>query len=78
MAMSKQMIRTKPHDIPIIQYTCDHCLCYDAMEALNDTIFDIEGVMKELEQCGWISRYIDGQKYDFCCEDCYLEAIKKN
>ena len=62
-------------DFENIQVECDECgeqYIYDCRGCP-----DFKGCQNEIKSEGWISRKIDGEWHDFCCQECY-EKFKKN
>jgi len=53
---------------------CDYCSNEETIPF--DCGPDFREAQREIESYGWFSRKIDGEWYDFCCEECY-QAWKK-
>jgi hypothetical protein len=52
---------------------CDNkkCKSYELIDSC-----DYSDVNKEIKDMGWIIKKIDGNWYDFCCEECYKNFSK--
>lgn len=73
----KQIEWSLIHGEGTIECYCDQCDHNYSFE-FEDGDIDYKACQEELKSYGWISRKIDGQWYDFCCEDCYYKYIKEN
>lgn len=49
----------------------------NALSLMKDTPI-IRKPKKELRSMGWVSRKIDGEWYDFCCQECVNEYYQKS
>lgn len=56
---------------------CDNCNNYYEYDMVEINYPDFKDCQEELRREGWISRKIDGFWYDFCCEECYRDFMKK-
>ena len=65
------------HGEGTIECYCDNCNKNYSYEFFDGNI-DFRDCQEMLKEDGWISRKIDGEWYDFCCEECYYSYIKKN
>lgn len=72
--MSKNIDWGIIHGEGTIECECDQCgtgYSYD----FEDSYPDFKSCQEELRESGWISRKINGEWYDFCCEECYHKYI---
>lgn len=60
-----------------IECECDNCGQSFVYE-FYDNFVDFQGCQEEMKSEGWKAKKIDGDWYDFCCEQCYYEWIKKH
>lgn len=63
--MSKDVDRVT-HEIVCL---CDYCA--NEQSVPFDDYPDFSEAQREIEGMGWLSRKIDGEWYDFCCQECY-------
>lgn len=58
---------------------CDYDNCGNEHNyPFDDGYPNFKACQEELKDMGWLSKYIDGNWYDFCCEKCYYAWIKKH
>lgn len=65
----------------VVKYTreiiclCDFC---DNKESiLYEDYPDFRYAQQEIEDIGWFSKKVDGEWYDFCCNECWQEFRKE-
>lgn len=51
---------------------CDCCGSEERIE-FDEGYPDYKEAQKELRSMGWVSRNIDGEWFDFCCQECANE-----
>lgn len=77
--MSKNVEWGERHGEGAIITYCDECgraEDYDFYDA-DDMSENFRECQAEIRKNGWISRKIDDEWYDFCCEECYQNFLKK-
>lgn len=78
--MSKEVQWGLIHGEGNIECECDQC-GRDYSYPFEDGDIDFKSCQDELRSQGWSSKKINGEWYDFCCEECYkkfMEKTKKN
>lgn len=67
------------HGEGTIECCCDNDGCPSEFECeFYDGHPDFKECQDEMKLEGWLSRKIDDKWYDFCCEECYYQWIKKH
>lgn len=74
--MSKEVQWGLIHGEGDIVCECDAC-CETYAYPFEDGDIDYKACQAELKEQGWISRKIDGEWYDFCCEECYKSFLRR-
>lgn len=73
----KEVIWSCFHGEGTIECQCDNDHCENEFSfEFCDGYPDFRACQEELKDEGWISRKIDNEWYDFCCEECYYQWIK--
>lgn len=54
---------------------CDQCGANEVYEFENGP--DFSGCQEYLKENGWVSRKIDGEWHDFCCQECLQKFLKE-
>ena len=60
-----------------IECYCDECGDNYSYEFCDGDV-DFRDCQETIKEYGWISRKIDNEWFDFCCDECFYKYIKKN
>ena len=72
----KEVVWSEFYGQGTVKCTCDNCSGEESFE-FEDNNPDFKSVQKELRNLGWTSCKIEGKWYDFCCDKCKDDFIKK-
>lgn len=70
-------MKTYDRDFDSIEVECDECGLEYIYDCFGDGP-DFKGCQEEIKSAGWISRTIDGEWHDFCCQECYDKFKKQH
>ena len=73
--ISKDIVWGMIHGAGEILATCDWCECDEVAQEFEDSCYDFKEAQNYLRGCGWSSRKVNGEWYDFCCKECENEFI---
>lgn len=69
-------MKTADYDFETIDVECDNPKCRVGTFTYECNGYpDFRECQKEIESYGWESHKIDGDWYDFCCHDCYVDFV---
>ena len=73
----KEVIWGFIHGEGTIECSCDAC-CNTYDYEFDNGYPDFKDCQEEIKEYGWFSKYINGDWYDFCSEECYRKWLSKN